>query len=166
MPDTAVPRDRNEHADVPLALRLIATGLFSGYSPIAPGTAGSLLGLALYMIPGVEHPLSLTIITACTFFVGTIASAQMEKRFGDDPQVVVIDEVVGMWVTLLFLPKTLVGASVGFLFFRFYDIVKPPPARSLERLKNGWGIMLDDVAAGIYANITLRLIAWIFPKMI
>ncbi len=82
----------------------------------------------------------------------------MEKQFGDDPSIVVIDEVVGMWISLLFLPKTLLVATLAFLLFRAHDIVKIPPARQLEAVPNGFGIMLDDVVAGIYANISLRMV--------
>ena len=150
-----MPLNQNNHVDVPFFSRLIATGLFSGYSPIVPGTAGSLTGLAFYAIPGMEKTISLSLAIVATFFAGVYTSNQMEKKLGEDPPVVVIDEIVGMWIGLL-----------AFFFFRIYDIIKPPPARKLEHLKNGWGIMLDDVAAGIYANITVRLLLFIFPGII
>ena len=79
--------------------------------------------------------------------------------------IVVIDEFVGMWISLILIPKTITLALISFVLFRFYDIVKPPPARSLERLKNGWGVMLDDVAAGVYANVTLRLVLLFLPRL-
>jgi hypothetical protein len=77
---------------------------------------------------------------------------------GPDPSIVVIDEIVGMWVSLLFLPASLPLSVAAFVAFRILDVVKPEPARWLERLPDGWGIMLDDVAAGIYANIACRLL--------
>jgi phosphatidylglycerophosphatase A len=82
-----------------------------------------------------------------------------------DPGIVVVDEIVGMWVTLLFLPFTPMTAALGFLLFRAMDIVKPYPARELEGLRAGWGIMADDVMAGIYANLLLRLalLVWTGP---
>ena len=86
----------------------------------------------------------------------------MEKRLGEDPQIVVIDEIVGMWISLIILPKTIWIVLLAFFFFRVYDTIKPPPARSLEHLKHGLGIMLDDVAAGVYANISVRVILVLF----
>jgi phosphatidylglycerophosphatase A len=148
---------------VPFLSRFIATGFFSGYSPVVPGTAGSLAGLAIYAIPGIEAPIVFLIVTIAAFFVGTFTSARMEKYFGDDPPIVVVDEIVGMWISLLFLPKSIPIAVLAFLAFRFYDIVKPPPARQMENISGGWGIMLDDVFAGIYANVTLLVLRLIFP---
>ena len=150
-------------APVPFFVRLIATGLFSGYSPVVPGTAGTLVGLALYAIPGMESTASLCLATAGLFAIGTWASAKMERVFGEDPSIVVVDEVVGMWISLILLPKTLRIALLAFFFFRFYDIIKPPPARQAERLRNGWGIMVDDVVAGVYANLTVRVLVLLFP---
>ena len=92
-------------------------------------------------------------------------SAKMETRFGDDPQIVVIDEIVGMWVSLLFLPKTVWISILAFIFFRVYDTVKPPPARRCEEFKNGWGIMLDDVAAGVYANLVVQCFVQVRPLL-
>ena len=145
--------------------KVLATVFFSGYAPFAPGTAGSFVGLCLYFIPGMERPFALGIITTVIFFIGVSVSKQMELIYGEDPSIVVIDEVVGMWISLLFLPKRIWIALLAFLFFRIFDIFKPPPARQLERLKNGWGIMMDDVIAGVYANITVRIILYLFPNI-
>ena len=161
-----MPQNQNNHSDIPFLSRLIATGFFSGYSPVVPGTAGSLVGLAFYAIPGMEKNITLSLAILATFFVGIYTSNQMEKKLGEDPQVVVIDEVVGMWISLFFLPKGMWTGLLAFFFFRIYDTLKPPPARKLEHLQNGWGIMLDDVAAGIYANVTVRLLLLIFPNII
>jgi len=150
---------------VPFFFRFIATGFLSGYSPIVPGTAGSLVGLAIYVIPNFEIPSILFGFILITFFIGTYASSRMEKYYGDDPSIVVIDEIVGMWISLLFLPKSWVIGCIAFVAFRFYDIVKPPPARRIEKLANGWGIMLDDLFAGVYANITLQVMLLIFPGL-
>jgi phosphatidylglycerophosphatase A len=70
-----------------------------------------------------------------------------------------------MWISLLFLPPTVASALAAFLFFRAFDIIKPPPARQLERLKGGWGIMLDDAAAGVYANAAVQLLRVLFPRL-
>jgi phosphatidylglycerophosphatase A len=142
---------------------LVATGLGSGYAPFAPGTAGSLLGLALFWA---LHHLPLAGQAAATvlvFAVGVAAAAHVARRLGvEDPGLVVADEVVGMWVSLLGLPLTGVTAVAGFVLFRVFDVFKPYPARDLERLPGGWGIMCDDVMAGVYANLLLRagLLAW------
>ena len=142
---------------------VIATGLGSGYAPFAPGTAGSAVGLALFWP---LHHLSLAgqvVGTALVFALGVAAAADVARRLGlEDPGLVVADEVVGMWVSLLGLPLTGVTAAVAFVLFRVFDVFKPYPARDLERLPGGWGIMCDDVMAGIYANLLLRagLLAW------
>jgi phosphatidylglycerophosphatase A len=163
-----------ESPSVAFLVRFVATGAFSGYSPWASGTVGTALGVLLYLIPGIESPTILGSLIALTlvagaYTAGSVASAeghrltpqaerakerfQPDSRHGPDPSIVVIDEIVGMWIALLFLPKTLVSVLLAFVLFRVMDVVKPEPARSLERLPGGWGIMMDDVAAGIYANL-------------
>lgn len=145
--------------------RIVATGLFTGYSPIAPGTAGSLLAVVIYLIPGFEDPIVLAFAILFAFFAGQLTASHMERFLGKDPGVVVIDEVVGMWITLLFLPKSIVLIALAFLAFRFHDIVKIAPARQIERVPSGWGCMLDDVFAGIYANATMWVILLVFPSL-
>ena len=136
--------------------RVFGTGLFSGYAPFASGTVGSAVGLAVYWIPGFEQPQWIIPITAAALFFGVIASARMEKALGHDPSEVTIDEVVGMWISLLLLPKSITIALCAFVLFRLFDIVKPPPARIFDRWRGGAGIMLDDVVAGLYTNLILR----------
>ena len=160
------PKNPGEQATVNFFSRCLATGLFSGYSPIVPGTAGSLVGLAFYLIPGMENPITLFVATIIGFFAGGIVSGQMERRFGEDPHVVVIDEIVGMWISLLLLPKTIWVVGAAFILFRMYDTIKPPPARRLEHVKQGWGVMLDDVAAAAYANVTVRILMVLFPGVL
>ena len=136
----------------------IGTGLGTGYAPIAPGTAGSLLGLVLiYLFPlNGWYWLALTLLF---FFIGVWTSTIIEKEKGEDPPIVVIDEVVGQWVALLFLPVYSVKVFVlAFLLFRLFDVRKPPPIDQSQNLKAGYGIMIDDVIAGVYANIILQLI--------
>jgi len=165
---------------LPFIPNIIATGLFSGYIPWASGTFGTLVGVLFYLIPGAENPLVLATMAIVGFFVGAWASARVAAVVGHrltrtaqkakeafqpgehetaDPSIVVVDEVVGMWITLLFLPKTIPVIVIGFFAFRAFDILKPQPARRLESVPNGWGIMLDDVIAGIYANIATQA-AW------
>lgn len=145
-------------AEPSLLIKLFASALFTGYSPVASGTFGSLVGLALYFIPGFEQP-SL-IIPACilVFAAGVKASKTMERRYGHDPAEVTIDEVVGMWVSLLLLPKSIVVAGAGFFIFRILDIVKPFPAKKFDSRQGGLGIMMDDVVAAVYTNVILHLV--------
>ena len=142
---------------------MVATGLGSGYAPFAPGTAGSLVGLALFW-PLHRLPLGVQAVAVVLLFaLGVAAAGHVARRLGiEDPGLVVVDEVVGMWVSLLGVPFTGVTAIAGFLLFRVFDVFKPYPARDLERLPGGWGIMCDDVMAGVYANLLLRagLLAW------
>jgi phosphatidylglycerophosphatase A len=149
---------------VAFGARLIATGFGSGYSPVAPGTAGSAVGLLLFW------PLALVPvagqIAACAggLLIGTWASGLLARELDrKDPGLAVVDEIVGMWVTLVGLPFGLYTALLGFLLFRVMDVVKPWPARELERLPGGWGIMADDVAAGIYAGLALRVALLLWP---
>jgi phosphatidylglycerophosphatase A len=139
-------------------IKCIATVFFSGYAPIAPGTAGSLAALIPLIIFPTISTTVLLVIVVLGFIIGVLVSRQFERAYGEDPQVVVIDETVGMWITMLFVPITWKTLVLGFILFRIFDIIKPPPARQLEKVPNGWGIMLDDVAAGIYAGLLLLLI--------
>ena len=136
---------------------VIATGFGSGYSPFAPGTAGSAVGLLLFW-PLHQLPVTAQVAAVVVlFFVGVAASTRVARGVGiEDPGIVVVDEVVGMWTSLLFLPLTPATALAGFLLFRVMDVFKPYPARQFESLPGGWGIMTDDLMAGIYANLLLR----------
>jgi phosphatidylglycerophosphatase A len=165
MANTLEPLNPSDNKSIPFHTKLIATGFYSGYSPFAPGTAGSIVGCLFFLIPGFENYYLLPIAIVAVFFIGVITSNQMEKQLGEDPPPVVIDEIVGMWISLLFLPKGLIVAFTAFIFFRIFDIVKPQPARYMERFQHGWGIMLDDVFAGIYANLTTQLLIWFIPAL-
>jgi phosphatidylglycerophosphatase A len=144
--------------------RFVATGFFSGYSPFAPGTAGSAVGLLLF-IPLAWASWSVQIgICVLVFFVGVVAASRVARLVGlEDPGIVVVDEVLGMWLSILGLPFTPLVALLGFLLFRVLDVVKPYPASALEHLPRGWGIMADDVAAGLYANLLLRIFLLVWP---
>jgi phosphatidylglycerophosphatase A len=146
------------------AAKLVATGLGSGYSPVAPGTAGSLVGLLLFLpLAGRALWIQLAAVVAVTI-LGVLAGGRLATMLGaKDPGMVVVDEVAGQWITFLALPMTPVTAVAGFLLFRVMDILKPWPARALERLPGGLGIMADDVAAGIYAHLLLRLGLAVWP---
>ena len=146
------------------AAKLVATGLGSGYSPVAPGTAGSLVGLLLFLpLAGRAFWIQLAAVVAVTI-LGVLAGGRLATMLGaKDPGMVVVDEVAGQWITFLALPMTPVTAVAGFLLFRVMDILKPWPARALGRLPGGLGIMADDVAAGIYAHLLLRLGLAVWP---
>ncbi len=136
----------------------IGSGLGCGYAPLAPGTVGSLLALALFLI---WPEASLFWLALALFFLilGIPISTSIENDLGQDPSLVVIDEVVGQWLALLFLPFFNWQIALGaFALFRLFDIWKPFPIDRSQNLKGGWGIMLDDVLAGIYANLVLQII--------
>jgi phosphatidylglycerophosphatase A len=156
-------RSADSHRIIERAATLLATGLGSGYSPIAPGTAGSFVGLALYWpmarLPAAAQLAALAVLS----ILGVWAATDVARRLGrEDPGVVVVDEIAGMWVSLLFLPFTAFTAAAAFLLFRVMDVIKPFPAGRLERLPGGFGIVADDLMAGVYANLAVRLllVAW------
>jgi phosphatidylglycerophosphatase A len=138
----------------------IATGGFSGYAGIVPGTVGSLVGLVLYL-PLTGSPIAVRCVaTVALCFLGIVASDRVERIWKiKDPSPVVIDEIAGMWIALLFVPHEVIYFAGAFVLFRVFDIIKPFPARQAELLKGGWGIMLDDVVAGIYAGAAVYGVA-------
>lgn len=141
---------------------LLATGLGAGFSPIVPGTVGTLVAIPLYfLLSEIPFPLyGLTLIAF--FFLSCWAAGQAEEHWGrKDDRRIVIDEIMGFLVTMLWVPQTVSAIAAGFVLFRFFDIVKPFPIRHLERVGRGFGVVLDDVLAGIYSNIILHLI-WRF----
>ncbi len=154
---TAVDVRGDASPRVPWLLKAFASGLFSGYSPIASGTVGSLVALAVYFIPGFEQPIVILPVGFFAFLVGVQAAQRMEALLGHDPAEVTIDEIVGMWVSLLLLPKSLLVALSAFVLFRVLDIVKPFPARKFDAVRGGLGIMMDDVIVGVYTNLLLHL---------
>jgi len=141
--------------------KLFGSGFFTGYIPFASGTFGSLAALLIYFLPGFESPVILISAIIIFTFYGIIVGNKFEKVYGKDPAECTIDEMVGMWITLIFLPKSLIIALAAFIFWRIADIIKPPPARQLEQLSGGLGIMMDDVAAGIYSLLAMHLILFI-----
>jgi phosphatidylglycerophosphatase A len=135
----------------------LATSAGIGYVPFAPGTVGSLAGLLLWWLLPESLALQATVIGGL-FVLGSWSASVAERHFAcTDPGPVVIDEVMGMLVTLFLNPVGWIGATIGFLLFRASDIVKPYPANRLERLHGGVGIMADDLMAAIYANLALRV---------
>lgn len=146
--------------------RIIATSFYTGLFPFAPGTVGAFGALFfVWVFPGLLG-LPLLFLTILIFFVGVWASTEVEKTDGYDASIINIDEVVGMWISLLFVPNGLpwYWYVIVFLIFRFFDIVKPPPVNQSQKLAKGWGVMMDDVFAGIYSNILLRVLLYFFIR--
>jgi len=144
---------------------MMATGFGVGYSPIAPGTLGTLIAIPVYYFLS-EIPSPIYEITLIAFFFLSVwISGNAETFFRKkDDQRIVIDEIIGFLITMLWVPKATLFIIVGFILFRFFDILKPFPIRQVDkRLKGGFGVVLDDVIAGFYANIILRLIHLILP---
>ena len=138
-------------------LKEIATLGFIGYLPVAPGTWGTLAGLAFFMCFRLSFPLHLSAITFC-IVVGMIASGIAEELIGEhDSSHIIIDEFTGFLISLLALPQTPGYVIAAFLLFRFFDILKPLPIRTVERLLSGGiGIMSDDIMAGVLTNLVLQ----------
>ena len=143
----------------------IATCAYVGYAPVAPGTFGSAIGLAVFYV--VRRQRSTTVEVAAIVVlavVGLWSATEAEHHFGGiDPGPVVIDEVIGMLVTLAFIPVNLAGAIVAFVLFRLLDVVKPWPARRLEHLPGGFGVVLDDMMAGVYGNLVMWGLVRLMP---
>ena len=146
----------------------VATVGYCGYFPIAPGTVGSAAGLVVYALvrwaglPVVEAG-AIVVLFAAGVWAGTTA----ERYFGGiDPGPIVIDEVVGMLITLAFIPVGWSAAATGFVLFRIFDVVKPYPAGRFERMHGGLGVMADDAMAAVYANVCLRLMMWLLPAWV
>jgi phosphatidylglycerophosphatase A len=143
---------------------VLATGFGSGYSPVAPGTAGSLVGVLLFWPLAGRPPAQTLAATAILVVVGILAAHRAARDLGQkDPGLVVVDEVAGQWVSLLLLPFTFGTALAAFFLFRAMDVWKPWPARDLERLPGGLGIVADDLMAGLYANLLLRAGLTVWP---
>lgn len=142
------------------AVLFVATGFNIGNIPFAPGTFGSILGLALCFVLA-ELKFAVAVVCLLLFIALAVRiAAEAEKLLKKkDPGCIVIDEIAGMAVTLVGLPFNLTTALIGFIIFRFLDISKPFPIRVLDkRVSGGVGIVIDDVVAGIFANLLLRLI--------
>ncbi|NQU95535.1 MAG: phosphatidylglycerophosphatase A [Candidatus Omnitrophica bacterium] len=138
--------------------KLFATVFYVGFVPVAPGTVASLLGVLLYLAVR-NHPALYFSLTAILLAVGFWSSTVAEKNFSKkDPREIVIDEFSSVLLIYLFIPFSLKFLIIGFLLFRFFDIVKIPPIKKLEALPGGLGIMLDDIAAAVLANLILQVI--------
>jgi phosphatidylglycerophosphatase A len=144
----------------------IATCGYLGYAPVAPGTFGSAAGLAAFAAIRSTGSTSVEAVAiVLLFLIGVWSGTEAEHHFGGiDPQPVVLDEVVGMLITLAFLPVNWIGAVVGFFVFRVLDVFKPWPAGRMERLPGGLGVMADDGMAALYGNLVMRGLIALAPS--
>lgn len=144
----------------------LATAGGAGYAPFASGTVGAAVGVAIYALTArFSVSIQVSMVIALSL-VGVWASSAAARYFDrEDPGQVVIDEVAGQLLSYLLLNLTWTGMLIGFVAFRVFDIVKPWPARQLESLHGGWGIMADDLMAGAYAWVTTAAVVALFPAL-
>jgi phosphatidylglycerophosphatase A len=136
---------------------LLSSGFYSGFSPLAPGTAGTAVGVLLYLFVSHFSLIFYILVTIALFFAGIWLSSRAEVIFGKkDAGNIVIDEIEGFFITMLFVPKTATFIILGFLLFRILDIVKP--FSRIQRLEGGLGVMIDDAIAAVIANILLQFL--------
>ncbi len=161
----------NESLKIKL-INFLASGLYSGHFPKAPGTFGTLasvfvLSLLCYLFPSLTNTFNFLvfciIFTIFSIWISNLAlKLNLYGKDKKDPKQIVIDEYAGYFVTLIGFMPNITNLVLGFLLFRIFDILKPPPVKHLESLKDGIGIVLDDVMAGILANLSMRLIFYLF----
>ena len=141
------------------AVMVLATGGYIGRSPVAPGTLGSLIGLPMaWGLSALSWPLA-SLVSLALIAVAVWVTGAAERIVGaEDPGCIVLDEIAGMVVALNGIPFSAATALGGFVLFRIFDITKPPPVGTLDRrLHGGWGIVMDDIVAGVMANVALRI---------
>lgn len=147
------------------------TAFYSGYCPKAPGTAGTLVAMAIYIAenlilsnlnPDTLNIINLLIVAALIYPSVKISDYAEDFYKSKDPQNVVLDEVIGYWISILFLPFSFSYAVLAFVLFRIFDIIKPFPARSFQSLSGGLGIMIDDIIAGFYTLIVMHIADYFF----
>ena len=143
----------------------LATCGYVGYAPVAPGTFGSAAGLAIFALVRASGSMYVELaVIVVLFAIGVWSGTEAEHHFGGtDPGPIVLDEVVGMLITLALLPVNVMGAFVGFIVFRALDVVKPWPSGRFERLHGGLGIMADDGMAAVYGNVMMRIALAVAP---
>ena len=137
----------------------LATGGYAGYIPVASGTFGSMVGIPfVFIFSKIPSALAFAAVLG-VILIAVWAAREVELQLNaKDPGCIIIDEIAGMCVTMLAIPFTIITCAAGFVLFRFFDVIKPPPARQMERrLKGGWGVVMDDVVAGLMAHLVLRM---------
>jgi len=149
--------------------KVIVSGFGLGYSPVAPGTMGAIgaMGSAIVILNFTPFPyLWLAGLSLCFTILGIIGSNKLQLQWGKDPSKIVIDEMVGMWISILWIGPGWISFFVAFILFRFFDIVKPLGIRKTEQLQGGWGVMADDILAGVYVNLIMQIVFRIIPDLI
>jgi phosphatidylglycerophosphatase A len=145
------------------AIRILSSGFGSGLAPIAPGTAGTLVGIPICMLCLPISWLLRLLVVLALLALSIYVSGRAEEIYGKkDDQRIVIDEIVGFQVTMLPVAITGLHLFLAFVLFRIFDIWKPFPINRLQDLPGGWGVVADDVAAGIYAGVLLLLLNFLF----
>lgn len=138
-------------------VKFIGSGFYTGYIPFASGTWGSLAALLIYWVtPLSTNPYVLLVSAIGVSLIGIPLSDKFERQYGEDPSECTVDEVAGMWLSLLFLPKSFIIAGVTFLIWRIIDILKPFGIKKLEKYPRGYGVMLDDIAGGMLTAIIMH----------
>ncbi|MCI0472310.1 MAG: phosphatidylglycerophosphatase A [Ignavibacteria bacterium] len=160
----------DENVKIDFFTEFLASAAYTGFVPKASGTFGSGFAMIFLFISEFYNPVILFTLSFIFFFTGIIVSGRMMQRYGDDPSVVVIDEVVGQWLSLgiisIFFPMLSIQVAViSFLTFRFFDIFKIFPSVYFDKLKSGLGIMMDDVIAGIYSGTAGVIILYIMKHI-
>ena len=149
----------NEKTTLDRIVIFLATGAYSGLSPFAPGTAGTLAAIPIYLLFYQLGDLAYLLLFLALLPLSFTISARAEKLFGaKDSGMIVIDEIAGYLVTMFMIPLSVEYIIIGFFLFRFFDITKIYPASAAEKMGGGPGVVMDDVVAGIYANLSLRLL--------
>ena len=148
-----------------LTAKIVATGFGLGYSPLISGTIGSLLGFPIYFLLRGQSPFTQIISIMALCAIGVVTAGRAEKlsapSLGKDPGHIVIDEVAGCVIYLSLIPFEKEAVIAGFVVYRIFDIIKPFPAYRSQKLPGGWGIMADDIIAGIYAAMVINAGLWI-----
>ncbi len=145
----------------------VATLCGVGRSPVVPGTAGTLASVPLVLLAGrLLPPWGFAAATLLVIVIAIPAAGAAARLLGQpDPRPVVIDETAGLFVTLLGMPVDPARIAAGFVLFRIFDVLKPPPALASERLPGGFGIVADDLIAGAYANLAIRAAAFLYHRL-
>lgn len=147
--------------------KLLATSFGIGYLPLAPGSWASLAAVLLWAL--LHETINFTLGVQLVFILAVLiaglwSSIRLEKDWGKDPSQIVIDEWAGMWITCFALPVTWINLLLAFIVFRVLDIWKPLFIRRAEKLRGGWGVMMDDILAGIVGNIFVLILIWILNR--
>jgi len=163
----------DENIKIDFFSALINSAFFIGYIPVASGTFGSAFALMFFLIPGFSNIVLLSFITLVCFILSLLSGKIIIKKYGEDPSVIVIDEVIGMWITVITVKLFFESVELNFLFFivtfisfRIFDVFKIFPSTYFDNMKNIFGVLMDDVVSGVYAGFFSILIFLIINYLI